>query len=36
MVRMEQGRLKKRVIERIREYKRVGGYVKKMRQETET
>ena len=35
MVRMDQGRLNKRVFDRIREYKSVGGYVKQMREETE-
>ena len=34
-VRMDQGRLNKRVFDRIREYKSVGGYVKQMREETE-
>ena len=31
MLRMDQGRLNKRVFDRIREYKSVGGYVKQMR-----
>ena len=35
MVRMDQGRLNKRVFDRIREYNSLGGYVKKMREETE-
>ena len=35
MVRMDHGRLNKRVFDRIREYKSVGGYVKQMREETE-
>ena len=35
MVRMDQGRLNKRVFDGIREYKSVGGYVKQMREETE-
>ena len=35
MVRMDKGRLNKRVFDRIREYKSVGGYVKQMREETE-
>ena len=35
MVRMGQGRLNKRVFDRIREYKSVGGRVKQMREETE-
>ena len=36
MVRMEHERLNKRVFDRIREYKSVGGgYVKQMREETE-
>ena len=36
MVRMDQAILNKRDFDRIREYKSVGGYVKKkMREETE-
>ena len=35
MVRMDQGRLNKRVFDRTREYKSLGGYVKQMREETE-
>ena len=35
VVSMYNGRLIKRVFERIREYKRGGGYVKQMREETE-
>ena len=35
MVRMDQGRLNKRVFDRIRMCKSVGGYVKQMREETE-
>ena len=35
MVRMDQGRLNKRVFDRSGEYKGVGGYVKRMREETE-
>ena len=35
MVRMDPGILNKRVFDRIREYKCVGGYVKEMREETE-
>ena len=34
MVRMEE-RLNKRVLDRIREYQSVRGYVKQMREETE-
>ena len=33
---LNEGRLNKRVFDRIREYKSVGGYVKQMREETET
>ena len=35
MVRMDKRRLNKRVFDRIREYKSVGGYVKLMREERE-
>ena len=35
MVRMDQVRVNKRIFDRIREYKSVGGYVKQMREETE-
>ena len=34
-VRMDQGRLNKRVFDRIHEYKSVGGYVNQMREKTE-
>ena len=35
MVRIDRGRLNKRVFDRIREYTSGGGYVKQMREETE-
>ena len=35
MGRIDQERLNKRVFDRIREYKSVGGYVKQMREELE-
>ena len=35
MIRMDRGRINKRVFDRIREYKSEGGYVKLMREETE-
>ena len=35
MTRMDQGRLNNGVFDRICEYKRVGGYVEQLREETE-